>query len=331
MSMFLRTIAKTQASFGLRKIQPVRRAFSAAATQSAAKSAQPPVQASKGTQTQVQYNPNSEDLDEFDNNIIDAVLQYADSRNPAPTQAAHAEKPAAPAAKPKEKKPFRPSSQRSTEDDLDILRAKMSFDNVPTRYAFLLYSTYKNDKALDKLDADIDRLQKEYEKDGELAKLIDDDLMTRNHKIASLQKILSANSFGANIDAFLNVLVNHSRLSDLSDIVADMKEIRQRVEKDIHLAHIVSAEPLTDKDRADIKKLLTDKFKPDGTLELSEEVDPSLGGGFELFYEDKLHLDNSQRTRSEEISKQIENSVAAYFAKRDEQTRHQLESAKISG
>jgi len=133
------------------------------------------------------------------------------------------------------------------------------------------------------------------------------------------------------MDAFLTVVSLHGRLRNLQGILSSLETIREKVERDVSVATVVSAQKLTQKERDDIKTLITSKFKPNGKLEIVEKVDESLGGGYELFYDDKFHLDNSQKTRAEELSKQIKSAVSSYFATQEDEQRKEFERARITG
>jgi len=281
------------------------------------------------------------DQQEIDS-VLSAVKSFTSAKSAQQFRKEQAEKDAAARKTPpqttpinlhatEEKKPFKPSAQRTIDEDLEIVKTKMTFDNVGTRYAFLLWSSYKNDKKLGTLQADVDALYKEYDKGEEFARLIDDALVAKSVRHQRLLKFLETKKFSENMDAFLHIVSVNGRLGSLQGILADLETIREKIERDISVATVVSAQPLNSKDREDIKSLIASKFRPQGKLEMIEKVDESLGGGYELFYDDKFHLDNSQKARAEELSKQIKGAVSTYFSTKEDQERRELEKARITG
>lgn len=222
---------------------------------------------------------------------------------------------------------FKPSSERDENEDLQLIKSKFDFNSVPVRYAHLLYSTFKKNDILDKLDDEVEKLKYEYENSKVFRNLVDNTLLSQNDRDGKLVKYLENSGLDPLMQGFLYVVSTHGRLPVITNIMNTLALMRYQVEKDNQILHIVSAEKLTDKQRDEIQQLIQNKFNPSGNLVLNEMVDPSLGGGYELYYADTFHLDNSQRTISQELSQKIENTVSSYFTEKEKERQESFDTA----
>lgn len=222
---------------------------------------------------------------------------------------------------------FKPSSDRDENEDLQLIKSKFDFNSVPVRYAHLLYSTFKKNGILGKLDDEVEKLKYEYENSKVFRNLVDNTLLSQNDRDGKLVKYLDDSDLDPLMQGFLYAVSTHGRLSSITNIMNTLALMRYQVEKDNQILHIVSAEKLTNKQRDEIQQLIQNKFNPSGNLVLNEMVDPSLGGGYELYYADTFHLDNSQRTISQELSQKIESTVSSYFTEKDKERQESFETA----
>eukprot|EP01114_Cavostelium_apophysatum_P012281 TRINITY_DN272_c0_g1_i1.p1 TRINITY_DN272_c0_g1~~TRINITY_DN272_c0_g1_i1.p1 ORF type:complete len:346 (-),score=87.39 TRINITY_DN272_c0_g1_i1:108-1145(-) len=221
----------------------------------------------------------------------------------------------------------RGSSSNTNESELQNLSEKYNFADVSTRYAYLLYTTFRDEKALNAIDGEVQKLEDLYKNNTTFQDIIDDDLMSNKGRETALLKIIETANLHPATEAFLVVLASNNRIASLPDILDDLESIKKRVSSNTHVARVVSAKPLTDTEKSEIRTLIRDTFKTN-SVDLVEELDPSVGGGYELFYEDKYHLDNSKRTEMSELQEKIEASVNTYLSEVDEEQLAELEAAR---
>jgi len=307
--MLLRAVSKvSNQSFSVSRKSNNSKGFSTATSKPANKTG---ASASNTAKTKAQETPLTKD--QIVKTIIDLVGKYQTGQKLK--ENASAGKIKVVNAATRVKTGFKPSNERTKEEDMDVVRDKLPFDEVATRYAYLLYAQYKSDNNLEAIDADIEKLINGIQKTPVLANIVFEEFLTKNQRHTKLEEILKKQSFGDTIDAFLRVLVDNGRLVELPNIIEAFGQIRMKIEDDFHFAQVISAAPLKDNERAEIKNLLSNQFNPQGELVLEESVDESLKGGYELFYEDKYHLDNTQKTRIDEISKTLKQTIKSHLTK----------------
>ena len=100
---------------------------------------------------------------------------------------------------------------------------------------------------------------------------------------------------------FLGVLNNHSRIHELEEILQDYIQGNDKINGRIR-ARVISSSELSDKNKTDIQKILSDKFK--ATCVLDSEVDETLIGGFIVRFDDLL-LDRSIKHNLDGIKHQL--------------------------
>lgn len=138
----------------------------------------------------------------------------------------------------------------------------------------------------------------------ELSVILKSPIVNADKKLAILKEI-----FGSNVDAltmaFLDLLTKKNRTSDISDIANSYVSLYKEG-KGIELATVYSAAQLTDESRAKVLELV--KSATDGEVELVEQVDPSLIGGFILRVKDKqidASISSKIREMRQEFSKNL--------------------------
>jgi len=172
--------------------------------------------------------------------------------------------------------------------------------------------------ALWKLDDDLEKFYNLVGESESLAKVFDNsELMSESGRESSLEKFLEkGGQLDDKIVAFLRTLGEMRRLSDLKNILGAIHEIREKVERGVHTALVTSAKPLSDSDRESIRNTIMSTFSPKGEVKIEEEIKPELGGGFEIYYDGKYHLDNTQRSLVSELDEDINSAITSFMNKR---------------
>lgn len=108
----------------------------------------------------------------------------------------------------------------------------------------------------------------------------------------------AAGQLGTEQANFVQVLADNERLAVLPEIAGQFEALRNRHEGVLD-AHIVSAFPVTDEQRADIVHTLEDKYGR--KVKTSVEVDPELIGGVSIRIGDEV-IDSSVRGKLAQLA-----------------------------
>jgi len=209
------------------------------------------------------------------------------------------------------------SSSADGVSDYERARAELPFNDVGTRYAYLLWSMYKDEKALNSLDSDLEDLINKIDGSPALLKVFEEnELATESNREEQLNIFLKDSPVNIRIESFLRTVGEMRRLSDLPVILNAVQDVREIIERKKKTAIVASARELSEEELNSIKKTIQDTFQPDGTIEIIEEIKPELEGGFEIFYDGKYHLDNSQRSLIADLEDEVDTAIDAFISKR---------------
>lgn len=162
----------------------------------------------------------------------------------------------------------------------------MSAIRIANRYAKSLLDLAIELNALEKIHGDVVVLQNTINENRPLYLLLKSPIIKEDKKKSILLEI-----FGGKVDEltekFIRIIIDKRRERHLPEILkAFIGQYNQ--EKHITPVKISSATPLNEENKARIAQLMKDGFGKE-TLEITEEVDPALLGGFILKFEDKLY------------------------------------------
>jgi len=204
--------------------------------------------------------------------------------------------------------------------ELTRARGEMQFDSVGIRYAYLLWSMYKDKNALNKLDGDLEKFYNFVGEEAELRTVFDtNELMTERNREAALEKFLEKpGRIDEKLEAFLRTVAEMRRLADLEVIFESLHEVRSKIERNVHTAVVASAKPLSASEKEAIRKTIMSTFSPQGTVDIEEEIKPELGGGYEIYYDGKYHLDNTQKSLVTELEDDVDAAISAFITKRSD-------------
>ena len=166
----------------------------------------------------------------------------------------------------------------------DIATASTQAPNptgLSDRYALALLSLADDKRAadagvLDRIAADIEALAKLSAEDATFAAFLSDPRRDARQQRAVVFEILGKIGTGTEVRNLVGVLITNRRLGILPQVCAAFGA-RLAARRGVETAHVVSAIPLTDTQRAALSARLTEAGF--SNLRLSERVDPSILGG----------------------------------------------------
>ncbi|MBN3036767.1 MAG: ATP synthase F1 subunit delta [Bacteroidales bacterium] len=172
---------------------------------------------------------------------------------------------------------------------------------IASRYAKALFDLALEHEVLDRVREDMDLVAGTVSENRELL------LMLRSPVIkASIKKKVLRSLFGRHIHAltagFMDLMTDHDREEMVVDIAEKFTEF-YRKHKNILTASIITAAPLDKTVRDRIVTLLT--RQTGATIEMTEEVDGNIIGGFLLRFGDRQY-DASIRKRLQELQREFD-------------------------
>ncbi len=159
----------------------------------------------------------------------------------------------------------------------------MSVSKVAYRYAQALLDLSEEQKVTDKINEDMTYLHNVCVESKDFTNLLSSPIVDAKKKSdvfkALFETKMDKMSFG-----FLDLIVKNQREGLIAEIAEGFVKL-YRKNKNILDVAVTSAVPLNEKTRAAIIAKINDKFN--GTIELTEKVDPELIGGFVVRMDDQ--------------------------------------------
>lgn len=171
------------------------------------------------------------------------------------------------------------------------------------RYAKSLMELAIEQGKLDRCLEDMQMVDTVLDENRELRAVLKSPVIKVDKKLAILKQIFSDKLDTLTIE-FLRIVGEKGRDSILVDIVESFVQ-QVKVHKNILVAKVISAAPITDEIRTKIEALIHQIHN--GKLQLVEEVDKKIIGGFILNIADK-RIDASVAGKIRELRKEFENN-----------------------
>lgn len=177
----------------------------------------------------------------------------------------------------------------------------MSVYRIASRYAKSLLDLSLEQNKLEKVLEDMHYL-------SDVCKVRDFVLMLNNPVVQTDKKLkvfkeLFSGKMDSLTEQFIVLVAQKGRERYLPDIATDFV-VKYRAYKNIELAKVKSAAPLTSDQQANIQKGLSEMLPKGTSLELELLVDPSLIGGFIIEFGDKVY-DASIADKLDEMRKDL--------------------------
>lgn len=147
---------------------------------------------------------------------------------------------------------------------------------ISGRYAVALFDLANEQKMLDQVVVDLDRIKALIEQSADLARLVSSPVFGREEQGRAIAAVLEKAGIGDLVRRFVGVIAQNRRLSHLLDIIADYGALLAQHRGET-AAKVVSATPLNPTQIGALTKALRDAVGRDVTL--AAHVDPSLIGG----------------------------------------------------
>lgn len=170
----------------------------------------------------------------------------------------------------------------------------MSDIRVTSRYAKSLLQLSLELNKLEESYRDMELISNTCKSSKDLSLLLKSPVVKPDKKQAILSEIFDQ-YLSEVTRSFVRLIVRKKRELYLEEI-AEQFILQYKAHKNIEIAHVITAIPLTDELRKEIPKLVENAMNSDATIELLEEVDEALIGGIVLRVGDK-QLDESIRKK----------------------------------
>ena len=167
-------------------------------------------------------------------------------------------------------------------------------------YARALFEVARAEGTLDEVEDELFRFARSYESSDELRNALTDDSVPAEKRQAIIEDLLGGKATSTTTQ-LVSMVVGSGRGRDLPAIV-DQLVNRASAAKDLEVAQVRTAVPLTDDQQARLKAALENATGR--SLNLKAVVDPSVVGGIVATVGDEV-FDDSVRTRIDQLKSRL--------------------------
>jgi F-type H+-transporting ATPase subunit delta len=165
------------------------------------------------------------------------------------------------------------------------------------RYAAALYAYADENHALDTVVSQMEGLGRLIDSSADFRRLLASPLIDVNTATAAAQAVLTTEGFGEEVRRFVGVISANRRLRVLRDVVGAFATLVAE-RRGIVTAHVVSAHPLNDVQRQQLRARLIEAGY--GNVNIDERVDGDLLGGLVVRIGARLY-DTSLKSRLQRL------------------------------
>jgi F-type H+-transporting ATPase subunit delta len=165
------------------------------------------------------------------------------------------------------------------------------------RYAAALYAYADENHALDTIVSQMEDLGRLIDSSADFRRLLASPLIDVNTATAAAQAVLTTEGFGEEVRRFVGVISANRRLRVLRDVVGAFATLVAE-RRGIVTAHVVSAHPLNDVQRQQLRARLIEAGY--GNVNIDERVDGDLLGGLVVRIGARLY-DTSLKSRLQRL------------------------------
>lgn len=159
----------------------------------------------------------------------------------------------------------------------------MSVSRVAYRYAQALLDLSTEQNAVEKVNADMVQLSNVCKESKEFASLLNSPIIDSKKKTEIFNAVFESKIEKVSLD-FITLILKNSREALLAEIATGFINLYKK-SKNILDVTVISATALDSKTRSTIETKIKANF--DGTIELTEKIDPALIGGFIVRIDDQ--------------------------------------------
>lgn len=168
---------------------------------------------------------------------------------------------------------------------------------VAGRYATALFDLALEEKALDKVRADLDRFDELVANSADLNRLVRSPVFTADEQVKALEPVLKKADIGGISANFVKLVASNRRLFAIRGIIKAFRALVAAHKGEV-AAKVTVAEPLSDQHLASLKSTLNAVTGKD--VDLQVEVDPAIIGGLVVKLGSRM-VDTSLRTKLNSI------------------------------
>jgi F-type H+-transporting ATPase subunit delta len=174
---------------------------------------------------------------------------------------------------------------------------------ITSRYAKALYQAGEEEKITDSIRNDVELIHQSIKESPEFNDFILSPIYKETEKIRILNELFKNNVHDLTL-RFLQLLVQNKREQFLNFVCLNYLQIYKK-EKGIKIGTLITAHELPEEHAKEIGNYIQKKFKLD--IEIKEQVDPAIIGGFKLRIDDK-QIDASIASKINKIRTELINS-----------------------
>ena len=173
-----------------------------------------------------------------------------------------------------------------------VAEQEQTVSGVAGRYATALFELALEEKALDRVAADLDRFSQAFDASGDLARLVKSPVFSAEEQARALAAVLENLAIEGLTRNFLLLLAKNRRLYAAPDTIRAFRALLARHRGETS-ASVTSASKLTESQVTALKQAL--KAALDKEVALEQRIDPSLLGGLVVKVGSRM-IDTSLRT-----------------------------------
>jgi F-type H+-transporting ATPase subunit delta len=164
---------------------------------------------------------------------------------------------------------------------------------VADRYATALFELAENDRQLAEIEGDLGRFAGLLDESPELRRLVRSPVFSAEEQGRAVSAVMEKAGLGGLVANLVKVAAGNRRLFMVPDIIAAFRRLVAKHRGEVS-ADVTSAEPLSDKQLADLNAALKASLGKD--VALATRVDPALIGGLIVKVGSRM-IDGSVRTK----------------------------------
>jgi F-type H+-transporting ATPase subunit delta len=180
----------------------------------------------------------------------------------------------------------------------------MKDSRINGRYAKALFDLAIEQQNLDAIFLDMKFVKEICQSSREFEAMLSSPIIRTDKKQAVVNEMMGAHLNKISL-SFLLLILKKRREANLRSIAIEFIEMYKEF-KGIKTAHLATAMALDSETKSEFKTLLTQQSKK--TIELSEEINPSIIGGFIVTIDDK-QTDNSISTKIQRLRKEFNKNI----------------------
>ena len=166
------------------------------------------------------------------------------------------------------------------------------------RYALALFELAREQKAVDKIAADLNGFKTILSESPDLQRLVRSPVFTVEEQTKALGAILDKSGVTGPAANFLKLVAAKRRLFAVGDMIAGFEKLVDN-EKGVTRAEVTTAEPLSDSHTAALRQALTE-VSGGKSVEVNVKVDPAIIGGLVVKLGSRM-VDSSLKTKLNSI------------------------------